>query len=374
MLVQKHLFHIPKLDLDCGEAIPATVGYETYGRLSPSRDNVILVCHYFSGTSHAAGRYHADEEEAGWWDALIGPGKAFDTDLYYVVCVDTLCNLNVRNPLVITTGPASINPNTGRPYGSSFPQVTIRDNVRLQRQLLLSLGIERLACVAGPSMGGFQALEWAVTYPHAVAKVIAAASSDKAPPIMALAACQAGIDAIVADPAYQGGEYYGSEGPVNGLTHAAHLMSTLARSNSWAEAKWGRKTAVASAHPWADRDGRYAFQAEMEQAARERAQLYDANHYVYTARACILHDIGYGNRGLEVVAQKIKAEVLMLPLASDLMFPVEASQALVDQIRLQEGAAELVPIDSPNGHLAVIYECNRLAEPIARFLSRAALH
>jgi homoserine O-acetyltransferase/O-succinyltransferase len=374
VLVQKHIFYTPKLELEIGESIPATVGYETYGQLSPARDNAVLVCHHFSGTSHAAGRYHADDPNPGWWDALIGPGKAFDTNRYFVVAVDTLCNLNVRHPLVITTGPSTVNPTTGRAYGPSFPQVTIRDNVRLQHQLVRTLGIDRLACVTGPSMGGFQALEWSVTYPQMVKKVVAAISSDKAPPVFSLAVCQAGIDAIMADPGYNGGDYYGTDGPVDGLTRAVSLLNTLTRSDAWIAGNWERKTAVGSPHPRSASDGRFAFQAETEKAAHERAQDYDANHYIYTARACILQDLGYGNHGLEVAAQKIRAEVLMLPVISDLLFPPEASQSLVEQINLHGGRAELVPIESPNGHTAALFESNRLAEPITRFLSRGDLH
>lgn len=374
MLVQKHLFHAPKLDLDIGESIPVTIGYETYGSLSPNRDNAILICHYFSGTSHAAGRYHPDDQNPGWWDALIGPGRAFDTNEYFVVSVDTLCNVNVRDPMVVTTGPASVNPATGRPYGSAFPQITIRDNVRLQQQLLKSLGIERLVCVAGPSMGGFQALEWAVTFPQQVQRVIAAISAHQSPPVFALAVCQAGIDAIQADRYYRAGDYYGTDGPVGGLTRAAYLLVSMARSNAWIHGNWQRKTAVGSAHPWADRDGRFAFQSEIEQIARERAQAFDANHYIYSARACLLHDIGQGNGGLEGVARKLSPRVLMLPLSSDLLFTPDQNREFVDAVNQGGGDAELAVVDSPNGHLAGVYECARFAEQITRFLNRNGLH
>lgn len=374
VLVQKRLFHTPKLDLDIGETIPATVGYETYGQLSPARDNAILICHHITGTSHAAGRYHPDDAAPGWWDPLIGPGKAFDTDRFYIVSVDSLCNLNVRNPLVITTGPATINPATGRPYGADFPQVTIRDNVRLQQQLLHSLGIEQIYAVAGPCMGGFQALEWAVTHPHMVQRVIAVASAHQSPPVFALSVCQAGYDAVTQDPDYRDGDYYGTEGPLLGLTRAVALLNTLSRSDAWAGIMWGRKTAKASMHPWADREGRYAFQAESEEAAALSAQDYDANHFLSTARACLLHDVGYGNRGMDVAAQKIRAQVLLLPVASDLLFPPAASEALADEIRLQGGRVDVTVIDSPNGHLAAISECSRFEEAISRFLVRGELH
>lgn len=374
MIVQKHLFHTPKLELEAGEAIPVTVGYETYGQLSPARDNAILICHYFSGSSHAAGRYHADDPHPGWWEALIGPGRAFDTNQFYVIAVDTLCNLHARDPMVVTTGPATTNPATGRPYGPAFPPVTIRDNVRLQHQLLTSLGVERLLCAAGPSMGGFQALEWGVTYPHMVRKVIAAACSPQAPPLFALAVCQAGIEAITADPGYGNGHFYGTPGPEGGLVRASFLMESLVRSDSWISRRWGRTTAAGSAPPWADPQGRFAFQAEMERIARQSAQDYDANHFLYTARACILHDIGHGNRGLEVAAQKLRADLLLLPISSDLLFPPAASQPIVDLVNAHGGRAELVVIESEGGHLACLTEASRLSEPITSFLARDGLH
>ena len=374
MYVQKHLFHTPKLPLDIATSIPATVGYETYGTLNPSRDNAILICHPFSATSHAAGRYSESDAQPGWWDGLIGPGKAFDTDHYFVICADNLCNLQVHNPLVITTGPASINPETGRPYGPDFPQVSLRDSVRLHQLLVQSLGIERLACVAGPGTGAFMALEWAVTFPDMVEKVVAVAGSHQAPAVFALSVCQAGIDAIMDDPAYQGGHYEEGKGPVAGLTRASLLLNTLSRSDAWLQLMWERKTAHASAHPRCDRDGRFAFQAEMARLAEADALAYDANHFLYTARAALLHDIGYGNRGLEVAAQKIRASLLLMPVASDLLCPPEHAQALADMVTAHGGTAETVTVDSAAGHLAAVEEYSRLTEPINRFLRRGEMH
>ncbi|HWI60993.1 MAG TPA: homoserine O-acetyltransferase [Symbiobacteriaceae bacterium] len=374
MFVQKHLFHTPKLDLDVATSIPVTVGYETYGQLNPARDNAILICHPFSASSHAAGRYNADDPSPGWWDPLIGPGKAFDTDRFFIVAVDSLCNLGVRSPMVVTTGPATVNPETGRPWGTEFPQVTMRDNVRLQYQLLCSLGIERLAAVAGPGTGGFQALEWAVTYPDMVSRVIAVASAPQSPPVFSLAVCQAGIDAITSDPAYKGGQYYDGEGPTAGLTRAAFLLSTLVRSDAWIGENWERKTAKGSMHPRADRDGRFAFQAGMEQLAQEWARGCDANHFVYSARAALLHDIGYGNRGMEVAAQMIRAHLLLMPVAGDLLFPPHASRQLADLVNQHGGRAEVAPVESDNGHTGALQDCLCLSEPITRFLRREEMH
>lgn len=374
MFVQKHLFHTPKLDLDIANSIPATVGYETYGRLSPARDNAILICHPFSASSHAAGRYSADDASPGWWDPLIGPGKAFDTDRFFIVAVDTLCNLRAHSPLVVTTGPATINPETGRPFGSNFPQVTMRDNVRLQQQLIRSMGIERLVCVAGPGTGGFQALEWAVTYPDMVEKVIAVASSHQAPPVFSLAVCQAGIDAILADPAYKGGHYYDSEGPAEGLRRAVFLFTTLVRSDAWITDRWERKTAQGSMHPRSDRNGRFSYQAGMEQMARDWARDFDANHFIYSARAALLHDIGYANRGLEVAAQMVRAKVMLVPVKGDLLFPTEGAGYLADLINQHGGQAQVAPLESENGHGGAIQDCPLLTEPITRFLRREEMH
>jgi homoserine O-acetyltransferase len=374
VFVQKHIFHTPRLDLDIAESIPVTVGYETYGRLSPSRDNAILICHPFTGHSHAAGRYSADDETPGWWEPLIGPGKAFDTDRFFVIAVDSLCNLRVRNPMVITTGPASINPATGHPYGRAFPQITMRDNVRLQQQLIYSLGIERLACVAGPSTGGFQALEWAVTYPDMVDKVIAVATAHQAPPVFSLAVCQAGIDAIMADPAYHGGQYYDGEGPAEGLARAMFLFSTMVRSDAWINEQWERKTAHGSMHPRADWDGRFAFQSGIAEIARSSAAEFDANHFIYTARAALLHDVGYGHRGMEVAAQKIRARLLLMPVMGDLLFPPELSRQLADLVVQHGGEAEVAPLESGAGHTGALQDCIWLTEPITRFLRREEMH
>ncbi|MDF2626256.1 MAG: homoserine O-acetyltransferase [Symbiobacteriaceae bacterium] len=374
MFVQKHIFHTPKLDLDIAKSVPVTVGYETYGHLNPTRDNAILICHPFSANGHAAGRYSADDPSPGWWDSLIGPGKAFDTDRFFVIAVDSLCNLSTHHPMVVTTGPATINPETGRPYGADFPQITMRDNVRLQHQLIRTLGIERLAAVAGPGTGGFQALEWAVTYPDMVARVIAVASAHQAPPVFSLAVCQAGIDAVIADPAYKGGEYYDSEPPVEGLARALFLLSTLTYSDAWIADRWERKTAKGSMHPRSDREGRFAFQDGMEQLAREKAREVDANHFVYSARAALLHDIGYGNRGIEVAAQIIKAKLLLVPVTGDLLFPVEASRQLADLINQHGGRAEVVPLEAGNGHASALQDCLWLTEPLTRFLRCEEMH
>lgn len=357
MFTTKQSFTTPGLQLEVGDSIAATVGYETYGRLNPMRSNAILLCHPFTGTSHAAGRYHPSDTSPGWWEPLVGPGRPFDSNRYFIIAIDSLCNPTPG----VTTGPSSLNPETGRAWGRAFPQITVRDNVRLQRQLLASLGIEQLACVAGPSVGGFMALEWAVTYPTMVQQVIAVASSHVVSPLFAMAVCQAGIDAIRREPK-------------EGLVAATQLLLALSRSNDWLDAIWGRRTARASAHPWAASDGRYAFQADLADEARHLASQFDPDHFAYTARMAILHDIAHGNRDLEVAAQKIKAELLLIGFTSDLLFPVAANRELADVVNAYGGRATVVELESGIGHQAVFLEAHRLAEPITAFLGHPVFH
>ena len=173
-LVAKKTFTIPEFTTRGGATIKdLTLGWEAYGTLNEAKDNVILVTHYFSGNSHAAGRYAADDKAPGYWDSIIGAGKPVDTETYYVISVDTPVNLNVHNPRVVTTGPASIDPDTGKPYGMAFPILTIRDFVETQKALLDQLGVEKLHAVMGPSMGSLQAYEWAAAYPSMVERLIA---------------------------------------------------------------------------------------------------------------------------------------------------------------------------------------------------------
>lgn len=338
MTNSKERFSTDRLRLEVGETIAATVGYETYGRLNAQRDNAVLLCPPLAESSHAAGS--TADPRPGWWEPLVGPGKAFDTDQFFVVVADTLCSPVRRG---------------------AFPQITVRDSVRLQRQLLESLGIEQLACVAGPSTGGFHALEWAVTYPDEVRQVIAVASGHQASPLFALAVCQAAIDAIRVDPE-------------QGLVHALRQYLTLSSSNDWLDAVWGRRTATDSPHPWTGPEGRYAFQAEVEAQAERLAAALDPERFAATARMALLHNIAHGNRDLHVAAQKITAELLLIPISSDILFPPSGNLEFADLVRAYGGRAEVRVLDSLAGHRAALLEAHRLAEPIAGFLGHPVRH
>src|SRR6188474_968035 len=227
------------LALDCGRELhPIRIAYETYGTLSPGRDNVILVCHALSGDAHAAGftttpaaestrdGFRADERDAGsgrglgWWDGMIGPGKAFDTDRYFVV------SSNLLGGCRGTTGPSSTNPGTGRPFGVDFPVITVADMVRAERAFLDAIGITRLAAVAGGSLGGMQALEWAVLYPDQVDAIIPIASTAALQP-QGIAWNVIARNAITSDPDWQGGHYYGTGRAPNAGMGVARMVGHI---------------------------------------------------------------------------------------------------------------------------------------------------
>ncbi|HWV89867.1 MAG TPA: homoserine acetyltransferase, partial [Burkholderiales bacterium] len=222
----KKFFALPQYTTAAGKTIKnVRVGYETYGKLNAAGDNAVFVAHFFSGTSHAAGRYKADEKAAGYWDAIIGPGKAIDTDKYFVVSADTLANLNVKSPLVGTTGPATVNPDTGKPYGSSFPVVSMKDSVRVHKALVDSLGIKKLQAVAGASGGSIQAMEWGVEYPELVERVIHVIGPGLEIQPYTLGMIDVWAMPIRLDPNWKGGDYYGGTEPSEGLAQALKVVT-----------------------------------------------------------------------------------------------------------------------------------------------------
>src|SRR5437870_5143573 len=266
-IVEKKTFAMPAYATVGGTTIKGVrVGYETYGTLNAARDNVILVAHFYSGNSHAAGKYAASDPAPGYWDAIIGSGKPVDTDRFFVVSSDTLVNLNAKDPKTITTGPASINSDTGRPYGMSFPIVTIRDFVNVQKALLDSLGIKKLHAVMGASMGALQSFEWAAAYPDMVERIV---------PVIGAAELNAfgigwlGVWAapIMLDPRWNKGDYYGQEEPVEGLALALKIVTLHARHYGWASGAFGRKWAAAERDPSKSWDNKFAIEDTLDKIA-----------------------------------------------------------------------------------------------------------
>jgi homoserine O-acetyltransferase len=364
LLTEKKFFTLPQYTTVGGKTIKQVrVGYETYGKLNAAGDNAIFVPHFFSGNSHAAGRYKADEKAAGYWDAIIGPGKPIDTDKYFVVSADTLVNLNVKSPLTGTNGPATINPDTGKPWGSSFPVVSIRDFVRVHKALLDSLGVKKLQAAAGASMGSLQAMQWAAEYPGYVERVVHVIGPglDIHPYVIEMT--NAWAAPIRLDPNWKGGDYYGGAEPNAGLAQALTLVSLTTLHYGWAEKVHGYKWAAEGKDPGAAMDNLFAIEDSLQKSGQARAGASDAGHFVWLVKANQLYN-------LEKEQAQIKAKVLFLPAKTDLVFPPELSKRWADKLRAQGNQVELYEIDGTSGHLDGIFSIGKVADQIRAFLTK----
>jgi homoserine O-acetyltransferase/O-succinyltransferase len=368
-IVEKKVFSLPSYTTVGGRTIrDVKVGWESYGTLNAARDNAVIVPHFFTGNSHAAGKYKAEDAAAGYWDSIIGPGKPLDTDKYFVVSVDSLVNLNTKDPNTTTTGPASINPETGKPYGMSFPIVTMRDFVAVQKALLDSLGVRRVQAAIGASMGALQSLEWAAAYPDFVERVV---------PVIGIAEMNAyGIERlnfwatpILLDPNWNNGDYYGKTEPVAGLAFALKQVTLDAGHWGWADTAFGRKFAVEGKSPLQSWENKFAIEAALDAAGTARARASDANSFLYLVRANQLFVTGHAE-SLEAGLAAIKAKALFLPAKSDLLLVPDYAKRAVDILRKQGKTAELIELEGDRGHLEGVLNIAKAAEPIRRFLAQ----
>jgi homoserine O-acetyltransferase/O-succinyltransferase len=340
-----------------GRLGPITVAYETWGTLAGDRCNAVLVLHALTGDSHAAGGVESGHGEVGYWDALIGPGRAIDTDRFFVV------SPNVLGGCQGTTGPASIDPETSRPYGSRFPTITIRDQIAVEALLADALGIERWAAVVGGSMGGQRALEWAVTYPDRVphAVIIACGAAATAEQI---GLCALQIRAIENDPNFHGGDYYEADvGPWRGLALARGIGHISYRTELELSQRFNRGHQN-DEHPFAG--GQYTIESYLEYHGEKLARRFDANTYAVLSRVMNHHDVGRGRSGVRAALERITAQVTIAGISSDRLYP----------IRLQEELAELIPnnsglhvIDSMSGHDAFLTEHETVGKIVAGALA-----
>ena len=369
-LVEKRVFTMPSYTTVGGKTIKKVkIGYETYGKLNAACDNAIFIAHFFSGTSHAAGKYKADDKAAGYWDYLIGAGKAIDTDKYFVVSADTLVNLNTKDPNVITTGPASIDPDTGKPYGMSFPVVTMRDFVNTQKALADQLGIRKFVAVMGASMGSLQAMEWAAAYPEMVERVVPVIPGGVEANPYLIEMLHTWAAPIVNDPNWNRGDYYGRVEPSKGLAEALKLVTFNARHYGWAQKTFGRKWAAADKDPLASWDNKYAIEDTLDKAGAARAAVSDANSFLYLVRANQLFQVGQG-KTLEEGLARIKSRVLFMPAKSDLLlYPAYTTHA-ADLLRKQGNVVDVVEIDGDGGHLDGVFAVGPVADRIKAFLAK----
>ncbi|WP_346795664.1 homoserine O-acetyltransferase [Halomonas sp. Bachu 37] len=368
-VVEKQVFEMEEFTTQGGETIEdLAVGWEAYGTLNDARDNVILITHFFSGTSNAAGSYSEDGEPTGYWDAIIGPGKALDTDKYYIISSDTLVNLNAHAANVTTTGPASINPQTGEPWGLDFPVVTIRDFVEVQKALLESQDIDQLHAFMGASMGALQAIEWATAYPQQVERLIPVIGSGVADPWL-LATLSSWAAPIRLDPNWNEGDYYEGEPPLDGLKEALKLVTLNANHWEWANQTFDRSWAEEDADPAEDINARYAIEKTLDDIAAARAEQADANHLLYLVKANQTFIAGHGD-SLEEGLAAITAPTLMLYSENDLVFSPSGVRRTAELIEAGGAEVELQTLEGNRGHLDGVVAIEQAEAQLRDFLGR----
>lgn len=370
-LVKKEVFEMPSYTTVGGKTIKnVKVGYETYGKLNAKGDNAIMVCHFFSGTSHAAGKYKDSDAAPGYWDSIIGPGKPLDTDKYFIISSDTLVNLGTGDPNVVTTGPASINPDTGKPYGMTFPIVTIQDFVHVQKALADQLGIKKFVAVTGASMGSLQTVEWAASYPDMVERIIPVIPGGLEADPYLIAMAQIWANPILLDPNWNKGNYYDQDKkPTQGLEQALQVVTVNARHYGWAERLFGRKWSAEGKDPAQDWNNTYTIQDAISKAGAGRAKISDANSFLYLVRANQLFRVGNAAT-VEEGAKRIKAKALFLPAKSDLLLFPDYSKQAVALLKKQGNVAEYAEIPGDGGHLDGVTDVAKVGDKIKAFLSK----
>lgn len=330
------------------------VAYEAYGDLSEARDNVVYICTALTGDAHAAGRYSSGDRKPGWWDQLIGPGKGIDTDYYHVVCA------NILGGCRGTTGPSSVNPDTGRPYGSEFPEITVTDIVRVQKLLLEKLGIDRLSAVIGGSFGGMQALEWTIRYPDKVDRCVCIAAGVSLS-AQALAFDVVARDAIESDPNWNGGDYYeGGRNPDWGLAHARKIGHITYLSPEIMQKKFGRGRTAA--------EGRFQVESYLDYQGRKLVERFDANSYLRITEAMDAYDLQEEFGSAEQAFRGAGSKYLVVALSSDWLFPPEQSLALANALLGAGCKVSCCTLEAPYGHDAFLVDIRHLAESIRAFL------
>lgn len=362
--------HGRRFALDSGAALAdVVVAYETWGQLDADASNAILVCHAWTGDSHAAGPAGRGHITPGWWNDTVGPGKPLDTEKYFVVCA------NVLGGCQGSTGPASPHPADGKPYGSRFPVVTIRDMVRAQARLAESLGVRRWLSVIGGSMGGMQALEWAVMYPRRIRSVVAVATCMQAT-AQQIAWGAIGRRSVRLDPKWRGGDYYDAapgDGPSEGLEIARMAAQVTFRSDNVFTDRFGRELAdKAAVGDTIDMWQRFEVERYLEHHGQKLAARFDANSYLSIGKAMDLHDVARGRGNLSHAMARVTSPLLTVGIWSDMLYPAYQQRQIQEIVASNGVPSEYVEIDSPHGHDAFLINGDQLASPLERFIGRVS--
>ena len=343
---------------------PVTIAYETYGTLTPERDNVILILHALTGDSHVAGFYSESRTKPGWWDIMVGPGKAIDTDRYFVVCS------NILGGCMGSTGPSSINPDTGKPYGLDFPVVTVGDMVVAQKTLLDHLGIKRLLAVIGGSLGGMQLLEWCVRFPKMVAAAIPLATTPRHS-ALAIAFNEVARQSIMADPNWNQGNYYETAKPDMGLAVARMIGHVTYLSDEAMRRKFGRQLQKKDAFSF-NFDADFQVESYLRYQGTKFVERFDANSFLYITKAADFFDLAEeeGEGGLAAAFAKAQAKFLVVSFSSDWLYPTERSRRMVQAMKKNGLDVSFCEIEAEWGHDAFLLPNPRLSELMRGFLDR----
>ena len=368
-LVQKQYFTFAKdpnpMILESGASLgPVTLAYETFGTLSPNKDNAILILHALSGDSHVAGYYHEDDSKPGWWDIMVGPGKGIDTDRYFVLCS------NILGSCMGSTGPSSIDPKTGRPYGLTFPVVTLGDMVRAQKALLDHLGIDRILCVVGGSIGGMQVLEWCVRYPDQVVSAIPLATTTRHS-ALAIAFNEVARQAIMADPDWHAGDYYFGNKPVHGQAVARMIGHITYLSDESMRLKFGRRLQNKADFSF-NFDADFQVESYLRYQGTKFVERFDANSFLYITKAADYFDLEKQHGGGSAVSafSKTRAKFLVVSFTSDWLYPTYQSKAMVQAMKKTGLDVSFCEIEAQWGHDAFLLPNERLNTLVKGFLER----
>ncbi|MBR1908359.1 homoserine O-acetyltransferase [bacterium] len=361
LMTETKILHIDEpLELDCGKVLKEyNIAYETYGELNTNKDNCILLLHALTGNAHAAG-YHTGDKKPGWWNEMVGSGKAFDTDKYFVICS------NILGGCSGTTGPNSIDPATGKPYGLTFPVITIEDSVRVQKKLIDYFGIKSLIA-AGGSMGGMQAIEWSISYPDYVKSTIIIASTSKLS-AQAIAFNAVGRNAILSDENFNNGNYYNNSNfPEKGLSIARMIGHITYLSEDSMHSKFARNLQDKDKF---DFDFNVEFQVEsyLQHQGQIFVDRFDANSYLYITKACDYYDASLKYGSLEKAFERTNSKFLIISFSSDWLFPSNQAKEIVNALIKQGKDVSYLEIQSSAGHDAFLLEFEKQTKVIKSFL------
>ncbi len=338
---------------------PITLAYETYGSLNHDKSNAILIFHALTGDAHAAG-VHAETKAVGWWDPMIGPNRAFDTNKYFVICA------NVIGGCKGSTGPSSINPATGKPYGMSFPVITIEDMVETQKRLIDYLGIKKLLCAAGGSMGGLQALEWSIRFPDTLHSAILIAANYKHT-AQQIALHEVARQAIMSDPHWNKGDYYGKELPANGMAVSRMIGHITYMSERSMEEKFGRRLQDKEKVGY---DFSHDFEVEsyLKYRGSSFVQRFDANSYLYLSKALDYFDLS-DETNLVDSLKGVQSKFLVVTFTSDWLYPSYQSKEMVKAMKANEVDVSFIEIDTNYGHDSFLVEIDGQSKLVSSFLN-----